>query len=330
MCAAIAHLQRDAVWEAFCHASYAPSPGTTAHFAQVLTAIDAADIAALDEPTLRGCLSDTVAVARYWQEPDEFDQALATSEVVAALRPIAVSLLSSVASTWWSSSMDPARQVAVQWADEPVEDPPRLMDFAESLRDWRRRTVDAEREAHTQPADPAAPISGTWWSSPALSGVALTSRSLPELGSAQLVLAEDDLGWRRARLWPVTPLRECRVYEIAHPQSWIDLVNAYPLRVTRSRLHDWWRTTGRAGEWFIPDWEAVSVDYDAVHLPVLGYLSVAGRALDVDEGATVLAGWDPDATFWLRDVLRAEPGPSIWLRDANDPDARWLPEARPR
>ena len=50
-------------------------------------------------------------------------------------------------------------------------------------------------------------------------------------------------------------------------------------------------------------------EVDAVHLTVDAYLSAAGRALPVELPAggapacTVLAGWDPDVTWWISDVL---------------------------
>jgi hypothetical protein len=61
--------------------------------------------------------------------------------------------------------------------------------------------------------------------------------------------------------------------------------------------------------------------WDGVHLTVAGYLTTAGRALDVEEQyATVLAGWDPDATYWLADVLRPAGPATRWVRDA---DGEW-------
>lgn len=98
----------------------------------------------------------------------------------------------------------------------------------------------------------------------------------------------------------------------------------FPLEVTASRRHDRYRTTGVAGRWTIPDWSLAAAEYDAVHLTVAGYLTTAGRALDVTrDAATVLAGWDPDVTNWLTDV-GAAPGPSTtWCR--HDPGAAWRP-----
>ena len=71
--------------------------------------------------------------------------------------------------------------------------------------------------------------------------------------------------------------------------------------------------TGWAGRWLIPDFAAVAADYDAVHLSVAGYLTTAGRALSVDDGRTVLAGWNPDQTFWLTEVLASSGPPANWV-----------------
>ena len=95
----------------------------------------------------------------------------------------------------------------------------------------------------------------------------VTTRALPALGAARLVLSEGGLGWQSARCWPVVPENSARVYEICGPDQWADLVGRYPLDVTRSRRDDWRRATGRAGRWLIPDYAAVAADWDAVHVP---------------------------------------------------------------
>jgi hypothetical protein len=50
---------------------------------------------------------------------------------------------------------------------------------------------------------------------------------------------------------------------------------------------------------------------------VFGYLTTAGRAIAVDDDAhwSVLAGWDPDATFWLTDGLTVAGPAETWFRD---------------
>jgi hypothetical protein len=137
-----------------------------------------------------------------------------------------------------------------------------------------------------------------------------------------LVLVEDGLGQRTARCWPVVPRPGARICEISSAEDWTELVGRYPIDVSKSRRHDWWRTTGWAGRWLIPDFAAVAADYDAVHLSVAGYLTTAGRALSVNDGRTVLAGWNPDQTFWLTEVLAASGAATNW-RELDDGPLGW-------
>ena len=63
----------------------------------------------------------------------------------------------------------------------------------------------------------------------------------------------------------------------------------------------------------------VAQNFDAVHLTVAGYLSTAGLAVPVEnDQMTVLAGWDPDQTFWLTDVEQAESAVQAWGYDQNE------------
>jgi hypothetical protein len=117
----------------------------------------------------------------------------------------------------------------------------------------------------------------------------------------------------------MTPAGRPRIYEIDGPRSWVELVNRYPLEVTSSRRQDWFRVTGRDGRWHIPDWLAVSEDWDAVHLTVVGYLTTATRLLQTAMATgTLVTGWDPDQAWWLTDVLTAQGAAGQhWY---NDPD----------
>jgi hypothetical protein len=117
------------------------------------------------------------------------------------------------------------------------------------------------------------------------------------------------------------------VLELAAPADWAALAQRHPLEVTASRRHDWWRITGWEGAWVVPDWAAVAEEADAVHLGVDGYLATAGRALPVDvPGAgparTLLAGFDPGATWWLTDALAGLGEPTDWRRD--DSGTTWV------
>jgi hypothetical protein len=292
---------------------------------------------------LDAALLASVDWAFYWQEPDAVDAVLADEEVAVLLAPVADAVARASGSRWWTSPMDPDGQYALAWlrADGSPPVSPRATGARAGLEAWREWVIAAEaRAARELPPDPRAAFSGEWWSTPAMAGLVVTSRSRPEdPGSGAggrtpspvpvgLTLVEDESGWPSARTWPVHPPATARVHELTGPEEWIALVEDHPLVVTASRRHDWWRATGWAGRWAMPDWAAVAERFDAVHLTVDGYLSTAGRALPVDlPGAparTLLAGWDPDATWWLADVL-AEPGePTDWRRRDDEP-TRWEP-----
>ncbi len=289
----------------------------------------AADLTALaaatEETSILAPLRGSVDAAMYWQPPDEVDQALAEPRVAEALGPVARAVSGWPAAAWWSSSLSRPSQQFVE-----VLDPewargggPKLAGAAGALTAWRASVVAREREAATLPADPAAPYSGHWWSTPAHAGLVVTSRALPGLGALGLELIEDAPGWHEAACWQLLASDQARVYEIGGPQDWSRLVARYPLDVSKSRRHDWWRVTGWAGAWVIPDYAAVAADFDAIHVTVGGYLTTAGRALALADQAgaggfasgarTVLAGWAPDATYWLADVLTSSSPPERWL-----------------
>jgi len=277
-----------------------------------------------DESALLGPLTAAVNSAMYWQEPDDVDAVLADDAVSASLAPVAAAVTAAPASRWWASPVDRNRQVYVHFllaGDRQADGRPALRGAATRLASWRANTASEELVAAAErPADPSAGYSGRWWSAPNMSGLVVTTRPLSGLGAVRLWLVEDNLGWSGARCWSAVPRPAARVYEIRGPGDWESLVTRYPLDVTRSRRHDWWRATGWAGRWLIPDFAGVAADYDAVHLTVGGYLTTAGRALAVGDDRTMLAGWDPDATYWLADVLAGVGGPVRWKIS---PDDRW-------
>ncbi|UPG67302.1 hypothetical protein [Gordonia hongkongensis] len=151
-----------------------------------------------------------------------------------------------------------------------------------------------------------------------------TTRARPGLGALQLVAEEDTSIGEEARVWTVSVGEPARVYEVAAPADWARLVDHYPLEVTASRRWNWYNTSGRHRRWFMPDWKALAADFDAVHVSVSGYLTSAGIeiALERREGATVLAGWGPDTTWWLNPgATHIDHVPVLWRRD----DERWVP-----
>jgi len=276
-------------------------------------------------------LGDAVSSAMYWQEPDATDRTLVDRRVRAALAPVAEAVLSATGTAWWSEPMAQDAQFQVSFGAEPGDPDVAAADPSTSLQRWRAETLADEHAAAERPADPRANWSGRWWSTPAGAGVLGSTRTLGQAGPVGLSLVEDGHEWTAARCRRLHPRATVSVFEVAGPEDLAELVGTYPLPVPRSRRHDWWRTTGEDRAWAIPDYVAVAGDFDAIHLSVLGYLTTAGRAIEIGRSLpagsthTVLAGWDPDQTWWLTDGVELDGHWSTWtMADAQDPRS-WRP-----
>ncbi|WP_260857358.1 hypothetical protein [Microbacterium sp. 1.5R] len=303
-----------------------PSPGTLIRFtadgsdpepaedptfteADVAGLVRRVDSGILTAESAREALRTTVDAARYWQEPDGTDAVAALPSVRDALRPVAerlVALLPDLTAPWASA------QWTVDW--RPASDGTAITHpSSDLLSAWTREHHDDEKRAERErPHDVHAHFSGHWWSVPYQFP---TSRG--RIADA-LELVEDSLGWEVATVIPVRGTG--RILEIRSADDWAALCREFPLEATASRRHDWFRITGRDGRWLIPDWERIAERWDAVHLTTLGYLSAATRCIDVDdEYATVIAGWAPDSTVWLGDVVREWHEPrQQWRREPHE------------
>lgn len=308
-----------------------PQSAGAARLAEALgAAVARSDVGALAvarEPTsfLAG-LADAVAWAMYWQEPDVRDWRLADPRVAEQLWPVAEAVSRAPAARWWSTAIDLDTQHEVVFDDAPEfrrPDPPD--DGRDALAAWREDTLEEERRAADRPDDVRANVSGRWWSTPAGARLRRSTRSLGDVGPVGLHLVEDAQGWTSARCWALEPRTDATIYEIHTPHDWAELVARYPLMVTRARRHDWWRTTGQDHAWAIPDYVAVAADIDAIHLTVCGYLSTAGRAVPAGDAHTVLAGWDPDETWWLTDSPRRTGDPVSWVVTGEEVPFMWAP-----
>ena len=277
----------------------------------VAAALAGSPLPAPTPDVLRTCLARSVDAAMYWQGPDGDDLLAATAAVREGLRRVAEWVCATPASTWLAEGFAPDRQLTLDW---PEARSPSYGPAAEMLGAWREDVTATESEAgRDRPADPGAPYSGTWWSTPP-HGLPVTCPELFDGTPSGLWVAEDTVGWTRAIASRVEVPPATRVYEVDGPGDWAALCRAHPVEVTASRRHDWYRATsgfrepGWAGRWVVPDWAAVAAHYDAVHLTYAGYLSSAGLAIPVDDPASVddtrsvIAGWNPGATYWLTDL----------------------------
>ena len=305
------------------------SAGVLTLAAALTAAVARSDFGALavarEPASFLAALADAVTFAMYWQEPDDRDRRLADARVADVLWPVAEAVTRAPAAAWWSATLDRVEQHEVVFdTDRPLPDPPE--DGRGALAAWREATLADERRAAGRPHDVRANFSGYWWSTPVFSHLRRSTRSLGAAGPVGLHLVEDEQGWRSARCWALELPRDCVVYEIHTAKDWGELVSRYPLSVTKARRHDWWRATGEDHAWAIPDYPAVAADYDAIHLTVGGYLSTAGRPIAAGGAHTVLAGWDPDQTWWLTDSPRRLGEPVTWLDTREEEPFMWAPK----
>lgn len=277
---------------------------------QLSAALASVDLTDLDTGRIQSALARSVDSARYWQEPDGADMLAGHPTIRAALRHIAENLASSPIAEWFVEPRQ-TEQWAIEWRPANAW-APLPKDPQQTLRQWKDQVrSEEEQAARERPRDPHANWTGTWWSIPL--GLIKTVGLLP----AGLSLVEDGYGWKQATAIPVRG--DGQTFEVRSEEDWTRLCRSFPLEVTASRRHDWFRATGRDGRWVIPDWERVASEWDAVHLTPFCYLSSATRALPVDnDTASVIAGWDPGTTIWLTDAAREGDGPrQDWNLDSS-------------
>jgi hypothetical protein len=257
-------------------------------------------------------LADVVERASYWGEP-----AVPLEHSAAELRAVALRLAESGGCQWWWSPLDRSGQRYVQWTAREGQ-APAFGTAAEALRSAEEAAAERERTTDRDRYQPAGSSgTGQWWSHP-FPGLISTTRRLGRLGAVLLAGQEDGFGDTEAVVWPLAVGDSARVLEIGDPGAWQWLVAAYPRTATGTYRHSWaW--TGWDGEWLMPRWTAVANDWDGVHLSVAGYLATAGRALPVGKARTLLAGWNPDETYWLTDVLCPVGQAQAWHNDSDAP-----------
>ncbi len=224
------------------------------------------------------------------------------------LRPVAEALVSSPAARWWWDDLpghDQRYGARTGDGGDGSNGPPRGAQVdaqvAAAVEALQRDEAEARRR-HPTPEDCPPNLSGTWWSIP-IAGTC-TSRPVPPVPAVHLACAEDPSG-EPVAVWSLRIAPGARIFEVREPADWGRLVEIAPLDVTMSRLGDWRRWTGREGPFYLPDWSVVAEHFDGVHVTIGGYLTTRSVPVPVADGSSVLAGWDPDATFWLHDVTEA-------------------------
>jgi hypothetical protein len=235
------------------------------------------------------------------------------------LRPVADALVSAPAARRWWEPVARADQRFLEWDGWPRLTG-RSVGWAVHDSMTAQRTENALglgwAKRHGEP------VRGCWWSVPEFTVQSMTTGGFGAVSAIGLARFEDlftPLEETGATVWSLRIAPEARVMEIAGPADWQALVTAFPQDVTGTHAGEWGVASGpaapQAGPWRLPDWERVMEHYDGVHLTIGGYLACGGLALPAAGGFTMLAGWIPDATIWLRDVAAGQRLLGRWYGD---------------
>jgi hypothetical protein len=221
------------------------------------------------------------------------------------LRPVAEALVTAPgARTWW----DPVRladQRFLDWDDCPRVTGPAV---ERTVREGMQAERAENEEGLTRPRPPELPgtrIGACWWSAPDFAQLTWTTSAagdIPALAFGHFIDTLWPFEETGVTVWSVQVAPHANVLEITGPTEWQRLVARFPRDVTGTHDGEWRYWGGVPGPWRLPDWERVMEHYDGVHVTVGGYLASCGLALPVDDGYTMLVGWTPGATLWLRDL----------------------------
>lgn len=281
--------------------------------AEMAEAIKAAPLPGVGPAALVEALARSVDDAKPWQPPDGSEAVFASDAVRAALAPLAALVGASPFVRGWAAPADPQQWVLDRkdgrLGSAPVPEP------ADALAAWRE-AVETDERAAVKRREKGQAYGGPWGSKPP--GYLTHSTSAwKDFGPAGLYLEEDSFGPMEAGATPVGPPPE-KTYEITDAEAWARLCREYPLDVTAAREPMWRVSVGHSDEWVIPNWEAMAADWEAVHLTIAGYLAAATTHIEVSAGtASVIAGWAPDETVWLRSSPAATSAVVEWRRYEN-------------
>lgn len=234
------------------------------------------------------------------------------------LRPVAEALVAAPgAANWWEPAAL-ADQRFLEWDGCPRLTGPAIEQAVrDGMRDERMENEEGLRRARPRERQ-GTRIGAYWWSAPDFAQLTWTTGPAGDIAAAAFGHFIDTL-WpfeeTGVTVWALRIAAGARVVEITAPEDWQALVTRFPRDVTGTHDGEWRYWGGVPGPWLLPDWELVMEHYDGVHVTVGGYLASCGLALPVGEGYTMLAGWIPGATLWLRDLTNASRPLGRWHGD---------------
>ncbi len=200
------------------------------------------------------------------------------------LQELSDQLAAAESISWWWDSVELSSQ---RWVQEPgafIEPKPTAENVAVAVADFDS-------------------FSG-WWSPLLDTFIPRTTRGPLETAAAvELACHEDAYFYQEGDLSvrEFHPVAAPLVYEVKSTADWVNLVDRFPKTVNAFKEQSWNDMFSTSGKWVEPDWEAISHDFDGVHVSVAGCLAAAYDPRKSGSYRTVLAGWNPDQTVWLRE-----------------------------
>lgn len=252
-------------------------PSSKATIAKLAAALDDVDLSGIRSHHLLEAFQASVDEARYWQDPTGTDMVLASSLLREPLSRIATHVASMDEAAWW---FGPAS--GEQWESAYIPE--------ELPRD--------------EPGSVWEHVDDGWETSPGWGRVS-SSRLLDRV-PVHALLKEDRLGEDEEGRQILNPPTVTEVDE----GLWRDLCMRFPNPAKRYRSECLDGHGGPGKPWVSPNWAEVGREYEALHLSLAAYLQLSGAVMDLGEYRTVITGWDPDVTYYFREV---EKGPRrIW------------------
>ena len=134
--------------------------------------------------------------------------------------------------------------------------------------------------------------------------------------TSELLARDERVGDYRCQFplawWSMCFLEDVRVFEVHGPRDWHDLCVRYPARGTKD-------------DRLVPNWGAVSEEWDGVHLSLGGLLTAEQNRCESPAGWTMLNSWHAEQTFWLRPLKTETERRPDFDRGLGPPD---IPELR--
>ena len=288
----------------------------------------------LDEVTLLAALADDTFGFGFGE--DEAVQAL-TALAKQELRPVAEALVSAPGTRRWWEPVVRGDQRFLEWDDGPHPAGPAVEQAVrDSMREERAENAKGLKQRRRRERR-GTRIGAVWWSAPDFAAQTWTTGvfgDVPTIALGHFIDTFTPFEETGATVWSLQIAPQARVLEIRTPADWQALVLSFPRDVTGTHDGEWRYWGGVAGPWRLPAWEQVMERYDGVHVTIGGYVASCGLALPAGDGYTMLAGWIPDATLWLRDVTAGPRRLGRWEghpqggRGWDDIRAGWTPGAR--